>query len=52
VQLAQLHREVVDCEWVRDAVEEIVNGDDLNYDSALVRRIYDDCQRALAHRLD
>jgi hypothetical protein len=28
---------------VRDAIEEIVTADDLNYDSTLVKRIYDDC---------
>lgn len=47
LQLAECHREVVDSPWMRDAIEEIVTAEDLNYDSTLVKRIYDDCQRIL-----
>jgi hypothetical protein len=48
LRLAQSYREVVDSPQARDAIEEIVTADDLNYDSTLVKRIYDDCQVALA----
>lgn len=48
--LAQRHSELVDADWARDAVEEILDSDDLNYQSELVLRVLDECRRALADK--
>ena len=48
--LAQRHSELVDADWARDAVEEILDSDDLNYQSELVLRVLDECKRALADK--
>jgi hypothetical protein len=47
LRLAQRHREAVESEWAREAVEEIISGEDLNFYSVLVQRIYEDCRVAL-----
>lgn len=50
--IAKRHASFVDAVWARDAVEEIVDTDDLNPDAKLVQWVYDDCCKALAdHRL-
>jgi hypothetical protein len=48
--VAQRHAELVDADWARDAVEEILDSDDLNYRSELVSRIFIDCKRVLADK--
>jgi hypothetical protein len=50
VELAQRHSELVNADWARDAVEEILDSDDLNYQSAVVLRVYVDCKKALADK--
>jgi hypothetical protein len=40
----------VDADWARDAVEEILDSDDLNFQSELVLRVLDECKRALADK--
>lgn len=49
-ELALNRAELVDADWARDAVEEILDSDDLNYRSELVSRIYEDCKRALSDK--
>jgi hypothetical protein len=49
-EVAQLHSALVDADWARDAVEEILDSEDLNYQSELVQRVLFDCRQALADR--
>ncbi|CAN0621199.1 conserved protein of unknown function [Burkholderia multivorans] len=46
--IAKRHAGFVDASWARDAVEEIVDTDDLNYEAKLVQWVFDDCCKALA----
>jgi hypothetical protein len=48
--IAQQHAWFVDAAWARDAVEEILDTDDLNYQAKLVLQVLKDCERALADR--
>jgi len=48
--LARQNAGHVNADWALDAVEEILESDDLNYESALVARVFDDCRRALADK--
>jgi hypothetical protein len=50
VDIARQHASFVDADWARDAVEEILNTDDLDFQSLLVRNVLADCQRALADK--
>ncbi|SAK45050.1 hypothetical protein AWB81_00347 [Caballeronia arationis] len=49
-RLAMQNVGYVNADWALDAVEEILESDDLNYESALVVRVFDDCRRALADK--
>jgi hypothetical protein len=49
-EVAQRHSALVDADWARDAVEEILDSEDLNYRSELVQRVLFDCRQALADR--
>jgi hypothetical protein len=49
-EVAQRHSALVDADWARDAVEEILDSEDLNYQSELVQRVLFDCRQALADR--
>jgi hypothetical protein len=40
----------VDAEWARDAVEEILDTDELDPQARLVRQVLADCQSALADK--
>ncbi|HEY1996666.1 hypothetical protein [Paraburkholderia sp.] len=48
--IAQQHACFVDAAWARDAVEEILDTDDLNFQARLVVQVLTDCQRALADK--
>jgi hypothetical protein len=48
--VAQTRVALVDADWARDAVEEFLDSEDLNYQSELVLRLYEDCTRALADK--
>jgi hypothetical protein len=48
--IAKRHASFVDASWARDAVEEIVDTDDLDYRAKLVQRVYEDCCKALADK--
>jgi len=47
-EIAERHAGFVSAEWARDAVEEILDTDDLNHQARLVVKIIHDCQLALA----
>ena len=49
-RVATQHVGCVNADWALDAVEEILESDDLNYESVLVSRVFDDCRRALADK--
>ncbi|MFC5431809.1 hypothetical protein [Paraburkholderia sp.] len=49
-EIAQQHAWFVDAAWARDAVEEILDTDDLNYQAKLVLQVLKDCEHALADR--
>jgi len=49
-EIAERHAGFVSAEWARDAVEEILDTDDLNYEARLVVKIIHDCELALADR--
>jgi hypothetical protein len=46
--LASRHCTLLESDWARDAVEELLDSEDLNYQSDVVRQVFDDCRRALA----
>jgi hypothetical protein len=48
--LAARHCAILEADWARDAVEEILDSEDLNYQSDVVRQVFDDCRRALAEK--
>ncbi|RDT03488.1 hypothetical protein DWU95_11350 [Burkholderia contaminans] len=48
--IAKRHAGFVDASWARDAVEEIVDTDDLDYRAKLVQWVYEDCCKALADK--
>lgn len=50
LDIAQKHGGFVDAEWARDAVEEIIDTDDLNLSARLVSLVIDDCRAALADK--
>ena len=50
LDIAQRHASFVEADWARDAVEEILDSEDLNYQSDVVRQVFDDCRRALAEK--
>jgi len=49
-EIAERHAGFVSAEWARDAVEEILDTDDLNHQARLVVKIIHDCQLALADK--
>ena len=48
LDIARRHSGFVNAAWARDAVEEILDTDDLNYKSKLVLWIFEECRQALA----
>jgi hypothetical protein len=50
LDIARQHAWFVDAEWARDAVEEILDTDDLNLQARLVQQVLADCERALSDR--
>jgi hypothetical protein len=50
LDIARQHAGFVDALWARDAVEEIIDTDDLNLQARLAVQVYGDCQRALADK--
>lgn len=50
LDIARQHASFVDTEWARDAVEEILDTDDLDSQARLVLAVFGDCQRALADK--
>jgi hypothetical protein len=49
-ELARKHADIVDQDWARDDVEKILDGEELNYQSEVVLRVYYDCRLALEDR--
>ncbi len=49
-ELATRHCAMLEADWACDAVEEILDSEDLNFDSDVVRQVFDDCRRALAEK--
>ncbi|AOK30827.1 hypothetical protein WS67_02515 [Burkholderia singularis] len=50
LDIAKRHADFVNASWARDAVEEIIDTDDLNFESRLALLVLDDCRAALADR--
>jgi hypothetical protein len=50
LEIANRHACFVEAEWARDAVEEIIDTDDLNFQARLVLQVLTDCERALADK--
>ncbi|MBB5442439.1 MULTISPECIES: hypothetical protein [unclassified Paraburkholderia] len=50
VEIARRHARFVDTDWARDAVEEILDTDELDPQARLVRQVLADCQSALADK--
>lgn len=50
LDIARRHARFADTEWARDAVEEILDTEDLDLQARLVRLVLTDCQRALADK--
>jgi hypothetical protein len=50
LEIAQRHAKFVDADWARDAVEEILDTDELDPQARLVRQVLADCQSALADK--
>ncbi len=50
LDIAQKHAGFVETPWARDAVEEIIDSEDLDTQSRLVSLVMDDCRAALADR--
>ncbi|AGZ28713.1 hypothetical protein [Burkholderia pseudomallei] len=50
LDIARKHADFVNAPWARDAVEEIIDTDDLNYEARLAQLVLDDCRAALADR--
>ncbi len=48
--LAARHCAILESDWAREAVEEILDSEDLNFNSGVVRPILEDCRRALAEK--
>lgn len=44
-EIASHHCALLEADWARDAVEEILDSEDLNYQSDVVRQVFDDCRR-------
>lgn len=49
-ELATRHCALLEADWAREAVEEILDSEDLNYQSDVVRQVFEDCRRALAEK--
>jgi hypothetical protein len=49
-EIATQHCAMLEADWAREAVEEILDSEDLNYQSDVVRQVFDDCRRALAEK--
>jgi hypothetical protein len=50
VDIARQHAWFIEAAWARDAVEEIIDTDDLNYQARLVMQVLKDCEWALADK--
>lgn len=50
VEIARRHAGFVEAEWARDAVEELLQSEELDPGGRLVRQVFGDCQSALADR--
>ncbi|WP_133650981.1 hypothetical protein [Paraburkholderia flava] len=50
LEIARQHAWFIDAAWARDAVEEILDTDDLNFEARLVVQVLADCERALAEK--
>ena len=50
LDIAQRHASFVEAVWARDAVEEILDTDELDAQARLVIAVLGDCERALADR--
>jgi hypothetical protein len=50
LEIARRHAKFVDADWARDAVEEILDTDELDPQARLVRQVLADCQNALADK--
>jgi hypothetical protein len=50
VEIARRHARFVEADWARDAVEEILDTDELDPQARLVRQVIADCQSALADK--
>ena len=50
LEIAGRHAHFVEAEWARDAVEEILDTDDLDFQARLVTQVLGDCQYALADK--
>ena len=48
LDIARRHAGFIDADWAREAVEEMLDTDDLNFQARLVKQVFGDCQRALA----
>ncbi|CAB3779922.1 hypothetical protein LMG28614_00955 [Paraburkholderia ultramafica] len=50
LEIAQRHARFVDTDWARDAVEEILDTDEIDPQARLLQQVLADCQNALADR--
>ena len=50
LDIAQRHASFVEADWARDAVEEILDTDELDAQARLVVTVLGDCERALADK--
>lgn len=50
LDIAQRHAQFVEADWARDAVEEILDTDELDDNARLVKQVMGDCQQALADK--
>ncbi|WP_206998377.1 hypothetical protein [Trinickia mobilis] len=50
IDIARSHARFVDADWAREAVEEILDTDDLNFEARLVQQVLEDCRRALTDK--
>lgn len=50
LDIAHKHADFVETDWARDAVEEIIDSDDLNLQARLVTLVLGDCRAALADK--
>ena len=50
LEIAQRHAKFVETDWARDAVEEILDTDELDPQARLVKQVLADCQNALSDK--